>query len=270
MDGRIASLDDAPYWIERGQGLPVVFLHGYPLTHQIFEPQLEPISRDHHAILLDLPGYALAAGQSVPDSLSGFADRVHEFLAERFSTRVVLLGHSFGGYIALELMRRHPEQLRALILADTRSQADTPEARQKRIATADCLQTPGEQLDSAQIARTLVARSTWEKNGPLVDHVRSIAASVPTRTVIATLRALADRPDLTPVLATIRVPTLILWGVDDQLIPPSQSAAMVPLVPGCTGEGLAGAGHLPSLESPDAFSRTILTFLGRLDAGSPH
>lgn len=246
----------------------MVFLHGYPLTHEIFEPQLETMARDHHAILLDLPGYGRAAEQPVPESLSGFADRVHEFLAERFSTPVALLGHSFGGYIALELMRKHPEQLDALILANTRSTPDGTEAREARLATAKRLEDPAEHLDAGAVAKTLVAPATFESNRALVDRLRTIVSGVPSRTVVATLRAIAGRSDLTPVLSRIQVPTLVIWGEEDRLIPPAQSQSMVSLLPGGRGIGLPGAGHLPSLETPDAFSRAVLELLRRSGSSS--
>jgi pimeloyl-ACP methyl ester carboxylesterase len=256
--------------IERGTGRPVVFLHGYPLTHAIFGPQLEAISRDHHVVLLDLPGFGLAGAQPVPDPLSGFAESVHGFLAEHFSVPVVLVGHSFGGYVALELVRDHPEQFAGLVLTNTRSEPDGAEAREKRWATARRLENPDEHLDTSAIARGLLSPSAEETGGPLVDTVREIVASVPSRTLVATLRAIAGRADLTPVLETIHVPTLVIWGEEDQLIPPPQSRSMVPRIRGGSGIGIPWAGHLPSLEAPEAFDRALIDILARIAAPSPH
>lgn len=268
MSAGSTPADDTRSWLEGGQGRAVVFLHGYPLTREIFRPQLEPISREYHAVLLDLPGYGRAEGQPVPETLAGFADHVHDFLTERFPAPVVLVGHSFGGYIALEMWRRHPERVGALVLTDTRSQPDTPEARQKRLATAKRLEEPGERLDAAEIVRGLLAPATLTGDRRLVDHLQEIVANVPASTVIATLRAIAERPDLTPVLSTIRVPTLVVWGEEDQLIPPSQSQSMVQQISGSVGVGIPRAGHLPSLESPEALSQALDTFLARVGPAS--
>lgn len=260
--------DSSPRWTERGRGRPVVFLHGYPLTHEIFSPQLESISRAYHVVLLDFPGYGLAQGQPIPRSLTGFADFVHDLLAERFPGPVSLVGHSFGGYVALELARKHPEQLASLVLADTRARADTPVAREKRLATAKRLEEPREHLDPGEVVRGLLARSTWSNDRALVERLTEMVAGVASRTIIATLRAIADRPDLTPILSTVHVPTLVIWGEEDQLIPPAESQEIVAHVVGCRGVGIPSAGHLPSLESPAAFSGAILAHLEQLGPAS--
>ena len=113
--------------IERGGGLPLVFLHGYPLNHTMWMPLLESLPDGTQAVLLDLPGYGLAEDWSVPDTLAGFSESVHRALAGRFRGPAVLVGHSFGGYLALQLYHDHPDQFRGLVLTNTRSGADSPE-----------------------------------------------------------------------------------------------------------------------------------------------
>ncbi|MGA8302712.1 MAG: alpha/beta hydrolase [Thermoplasmata archaeon] len=255
--------------LERGSGPAVVFLHGYPLNHSMWTPQLEDLSFSHHVILLDLPGYGLAGDWSVPDTLSGFAESVHRTLIERFSTPVAFVGHSFGGYVAIQLFRDHPEQFRALILTNTRSEPDSPEAKEKRLALAARLEDPTQSLEVDEVARSLVAPATWHMGGPVVENVRSMVREARPATIRSTLRAIADRPDSTPVLPNIRVPALVVWGSEDRLIPPQQTQLMVPRIPGGTGVGIAGAGHLPSLEKSQAFSGAVRDFLGRIPEKSP-
>jgi 3-oxoadipate enol-lactonase len=257
-----------PAWpsIERGAGTPVVFLHGYPLNHNIWTPQLGRLSRGHRVVLLDMPGCGLAQETEVPDSLTEFAKGLGETLLQRFSEPVVLVGHSFGGYVALELYRRHPGQFRALVLADTRSEADDPPTRAKRIATVERLADPAEGLDIEATTRSLLAPATWTAEDPVVDTVRSIVQSARTPAIVGMLRAIAGRADLTPVLPQISVPTLVVWGEEDQLIPPSQTQSMVFRIRASSGVGIPGCGHLPFLESPDAFARTLDDFLARLPA----
>jgi 3-oxoadipate enol-lactonase len=249
--------------LERGEGEPVVFLHGYPLSHAMWQPQLEALSRDHQVVLLDLPGYGLAEEWPVPNTLSGFSDKLHLILASRFPGPVAVVGHSFGGYVALQLYHDSPEQFAALVLTNSRSEADTPEARDTRLATAKRLGDPTQSLDVEGIARSLVAPTTWAARGPVVETVRSMVRRARPSTVVATLQAIAGRPDLTPVLSTIHVPTLVLWGEEDQLIPPSQSQSMVARISNSVGVSIPGAGHLPSLEAPEPFNRAVNNLLGR-------
>jgi 3-oxoadipate enol-lactonase len=260
-----------PAWssIEQGEGPPVVFLHGYPLNHSIWAPQLEALSGDHRVVLLDLPGYGLTQDSAVPNSLEAFASGLGATLAGPFAGPVVLVGHSFGGYIALELYRTHPEKFRALVLTDTRSEADDAPTRAKRLATVERLSDPSEGLDVEATVRGLLAPATWRAAGPLVASVRGIVSSARSPAIIGSLEAIARRADLTPVLRTIRVPTLVVWGEEDQLIPPAQSQAMIGQIPGAAGIGIAAAGHLPFLESPEEFARALHGFLKALPPAGP-
>jgi 3-oxoadipate enol-lactonase len=250
--------------LERGQGTPVVFLHGYPLNHEMWLPQLERLSARCRVVLLDLPGYGLARADPVPDTLSGFAESVHQSLSQHLPKRTVVVGHSFGGYVALELFRTHSDDFEALVLTNTRSEADAPEAREKRLATARRLEDPKETLDVEATVRGLFAPATWQAGDRVVDIARAMVRSAPAPTVIHTLRAIARRPDLTPVLSAISVPTLVIWGEEDQLIPPAQTRSMVTLIAGATGVGVPRAGHLPSLEAPGPFGEALENFLGHL------
>jgi len=227
-------------------------------------PLLDTIPTGIQPALLDLPGYGLAEDWPVPEGLAGFAESVHQTLSGRFRGPVVLVGHSFGGYVALQLYRDHPDQFRGLVLTNTRSGADSPEAREKRLATVQRLQDPTQTLDVEATTRGLVAPRTWDAAGPVVEAARTMVRAARSPTVCSTLRAMAGRSDLTPVLATIHVPTLVIWGEEDQLIPVSETQSMVARIAGASGQGISGAGHLPSLEAPVEFGRALKGLLHRV------
>ena len=168
------------------------------------------------------------------------------------------------GYVALQLYRDHPDQFRGLVLTNTRSGADSPEAREKRLATVQRLQDPTQTLDVEATTRGLVAPRTWDAAGPVVEAARTMVRAARSPTVCSTLRAMAGRSDLTPVLATIHVPTLVIWGEEDQLIPVSETQSMVARIAGASGQGISGAGHLPSLEAPVEFGRALKGLLHRV------
>lgn len=252
--------------LERGSGMPVVFLHGYPLHHALWQDQLEAFSARYRVIALDLPGFGLAAEESVPDSLSGFSGRVDAFLERRGLGPVVVVGHSFGGYIALQLYRDHPARFRGLVLSNTRAVPDTPETREKRMALVRRLADPRESLDLDETTRGLVAPATWERDPSLVDRVRTMVAEARSPALRGSLTAMARRPDLTPVLPSVAVPTLVLWGDEDRLIPPAQSESMVALLPDGAGVGIPGAGHLAPLEAPHAFGAALGRYLDQVSS----
>jgi 3-oxoadipate enol-lactonase len=255
-----------PHWpvVERGRGRPVVFLHGYPLNHSIFEPQLGALSARSRVVLLDLPGYGLAEEWTVPETLGEFAESVHRTLSRHLASPAVIVGHSFGGYVALELVRTHPELVEALVLADTRAEPDPPLVREERLALARRLEEPGERLEVEEVVGSLLSPASVAINGAIPNTVRRIVSEARSPAVVRTLRAIAHRPDLGPVLPNIGVPTMVVWGVQDRLIPPSQSRAMVERIPGSSGVGIAGAGHLPSLEAPETFNHALSEMMDHL------
>jgi 3-oxoadipate enol-lactonase len=256
------GLDTDPLpMVARGKGPPVIFLHGYPLNHATWDRQLEPLSVGHKIVLLDFPGYGRATERAAPATLTGFSESVHATLDALSLSPATIFGHSFGGYVALQLYRDHPDDFRGLGLVSTRAEADSPEARAKRLATIERLRMPGESLDIEGTVRGLVAESTVRDRPAIVQTVREIVQAAPTRAILPTLQAIADRPDLTPILSRIQVPTLVLWGEKDGLIPPAQTQALVPRIRGAQGEGFPNAGHLASLESPEAFNTAIRKFL---------
>ncbi|HKS60011.1 MAG TPA: alpha/beta hydrolase [Thermoplasmata archaeon] len=252
-----------PNWpaVKQGAGHPVVFLHGYPLDHTIWDPQLHRPLPGHRYVALDLPGYGLAADSSVPETLSGFAESVNQTLGRRIREPVTVVGHSFGGYIALEMFRAHPERFAALVLTNTRSDPDTPEAKEKRLRLVRSLEDPAQGLDIEATARALLSPATWEAAGPVARHVLNVVRRAKTPALLGALKAIASRPDLTPLLATISVPVLVIWGEEDQLIPPAQSQKMMAHLRGAQHMGIPGAGHLPCLEAPSAFGKALERFL---------
>ncbi len=246
----------------QGVGPGVLLLHGYPLHRAMWRPQLAGLSDSYRVGLLDLPGYGTARGDEVPDTLAGFGEAVRKTVLGRMGGRATIVGHSFGGYVALQLYSVHPELFERLVLVSTRSGADSPEAREKRKATARRLTDRNEHLDVDEVAKSLLSDTTWGEQGPVVAVTRAIVGAASNATIVRTLTAIADRPDQTHALSSIRVPTLVLWGSNDRLIPPAETRALVAGIPGARGVEIAGAGHLSPLEATGTFNAAMRDFLG--------
>jgi pimeloyl-ACP methyl ester carboxylesterase len=148
-----------------------------------------------------------------------------------------------------------------LVLTDTRSAADTSEARAKRLATVERLGHPAEGLDIPGTVRGLLAPSTISGQPSVVSVVERMVSAPTPRALVPTLLAIAHRPDLTPVLARIEVPTLVIWGEEDRLIPPAESQSMTTRIHGALGVAIPNAGHLPSLETPEPFTNALQKYL---------
>lgn len=246
-----------------GRGLPVVLLHAFPLNRMMWEPQIAALFGECRCIAPDLRGFG-DSPRSGPYSIDQYADDVVALLDALQIERAVVGGLSMGGYVALALWRRHRKRIRALVLADTRSGADTDEGKQKRGELIALAQSEGSAAVADRQITGLLGKSTREKQPELVDRIRSIMAGESPAGIVGALEAMRDRPDSTPLLAGIDVPTLIVVGDEDVVTPPKEARAMHEAIRGSRLEVIPAAGHLSNLERPAAFNAALSDFVGSL------
>lgn len=252
--------------VESGQGAPVVLLHGFPLDHTLWDGQAAAFSPGFRIITPDLPGHGnspILAGLMTVDRM---ADSVIALLEELNITEPVTLGGlSMGGYVALSVAARYPERLRALMLFDTKSAADTPAAAALREKNARAIDETGSTEDFLRgMLPKLFADSTRRNAPEVVAETEAIMRRSLPEGVSATLRALASRPDRTEILAKIAVPTLVVVGEEDAISPPEEMKRMAEMIPRCRFSVIPHAGHLSPLENPSAVNLTMGTFLDEL------
>jgi len=251
-----------------GTGIPVVLLHGFPHDRSLWAPQRNALVGRARCVTPDLRGFGqtpLGRDEGDPPiTIDRYADDVACLLDAIGVDRAVVGGLSMGGYVALALWRRHPARVRALVLANTRATADDDAAREKRRELIALAHARGSDAVAERMIVGMVGKSTRERSPALVDQVRRMLASAPVEGVVAALEAMMARPDSTPLLATITVPTLVVAGGEDALAPEREVRAMQAAIPGSRLEVIAGAGHLANLERPASFNHVLSEFLARL------
>ncbi len=246
---------------DTGSGTPVVLLHAFPLSRDMWAPQASLAERVR-LITPDLYGFG---GSPLPPggwTVDSMADALAEWLTElQVSEPVVLGGLSMGGYVALAFARRHPGRLRGLILADTKAEADSAEARAGRDKMIAFVRENSAADVVEQLLPKLLGETTRTTNPAVADKVRSIGTPQTKDGVAAALAALRDRPDATPGLATIQVPTLVIVGTEDTLTPPAVAKALAGGIRGAMLTEIPGAGHLSNLEAPSEFNAAVQKFV---------
>jgi YbgC/YbaW family acyl-CoA thioester hydrolase len=245
----------------RGQGPAVLFIHGYPLDHTLWEHQLAHLD-GWTRIAPDLRGMGQSDAPDLGYSMATYADDLLALLNTLGVDRVVLCGVSMGGYIAFEMLRRAPERIRALVLMDTRAEPDTADARKARdLASAQAREGGAASIAAAMLPR-LLGRTVAEENPVLVERVRRMMESTPVAGILGALGALRDRPDSAPLLPTlVALPTLIVVGEDDQITPRDHAQAMADAIPGARLAVVPEAGHLTPVERPEAATALLVDFL---------
>ncbi len=251
-----------------GAGPVVVLLHAFPLSRAMWRPQREDLQAVCRVVTPDLRGFGGTGGFAGPPSVDRMADDVAALLdALRVNEPVVVGGLSMGGYVALAFARRFPGRLRGLILADTRAEADTPEGKANRDRTIALARSHSAGEVFEQMLPKMVSEETRSRRPGVIGEARRIAAGQSQVGVIAALQALRDRPDATPSLRAIAVPTLVLVGSDDVLTPPAAAQALAAGIAGSQLAVIQGAGHLSNLEQPGLFNAAVRTFLPRILTG---
>jgi 3-oxoadipate enol-lactonase len=254
VNGIQLSYDDA------GSGLPVVFLHGFPLDRSMWAPQVGALVGQARCITPDMRGLGASSG-AAPYSMDQYADDVAALMDTLALDDAVLVGLSMGGYIAFAFWRRHRARVRALVLADTRAGADSEEGREKRRRLIEVARARGSATVAEMQLASMVGTTTRERRPTVADTVRAMMAAAPVDGIVGALEAMMARPDSTPTLATIEVPTLIVVGDEDGLTPPSEAHSMHEQIRGSRLEVLPRTGHVSNLEQPSAFNHVVSEFV---------
>jgi pimeloyl-ACP methyl ester carboxylesterase len=251
-------------YLEAGAGWPVLLIHAFPLNADMWRPQLERVPDGWRFIAPDLRGFGpaaepLPAGR--PMTVDDFAGDLAALLDRLHIDRAVIGGLSMGGYVTFALFRRSPERFSGMILADTKSQADTPEGREGRLKMIALVRVGGASAVADQMLPKLLGATSTRTRPELVSQVRQMIESTSASAIAGALEVLSARPDSTPDLARMAYPALIVVGAEDVLTPVSDAEALDRRIARSCLVVLPEAGHLSNLESPDAFSKALADFL---------
>lgn len=247
----------------RGAGPALLLVHGFPFDHAMWSNQLGDVS-GWRCIAPDLRG---AGASDVPAdgySMMRYAEDLRRICAALDLQTLVCCGFSMGGYILFEFLRRYPRLVRALILCDTRAEADTPEGQRTRDEHAALVVRDGLGALADLLLPKLLGATSRTGNPSLTERVRAMVLRQPITGVVGGLRAMRDRPDSTSGLSGIRVPTLVICGAEDTVTPPAPAKAMAQRIPGARYVEVEGAGHLAPLEQPDQVTAAVREFLAGL------
>ena len=280
-DSPAESLQGRTVMDDAGEGVPLLLLHAFPLSRRMWQPQLAGLAGSCRLLAPDLPGFggsppwpAVASadrGGGVGGGGAAAACRMEDMAAaavarldEAGVAAAVVCGLSMGGYVALALYELFRDRVRGLVLADTRAGADDEAGRGRRLESARAVESGGPPalpaLASSLVPRLIAPRTRTARTELVAWLHREIAAARPAG-IAAAQRGMAERPDRTSLLPGIAVPTLVVVGEEDEITPRAESLILRDRIPGARLATIAGAGHLSSLEQPEAWNGALREFL---------
>lgn len=231
----------------------VLLIHGWPMDASMWDQQVEALAGDLAVVAPHMPGFGGTPSAGPIMSMDAAAAAAAGAAADQGLERVVVCGLSMGGYVGLAMWRRHREMVAGFVFANTRAGADDDAGKERRRALATRLRAEGSEFlveSPPPLLSDGAPPELWER-------VKATVAAQPAEAIAAAALGMAERPDSTPSLGGIDVPTLVITSSGDTLIPPEATAPMADQIPGARLEVLEGAGHLSNLEAPEEFTRLI-------------
>lgn len=244
-----------------GNGDPIVLIHGFPLTREIWDAQSDHLARGKLAIRPDLRGMGKSGVTDGPYLMEALAGDIAAMLDAMGIERAALAGHSLGGYVAMAFCRMFTERVSKLALVCSRLAADTPETAKNRENLADRLERDGridDVIDS--YLPKLFAPETVEGRPEIVERAREIAQRNNPRGAAAMLRGMAMRVDSYDIAQELEMPVLIVAGGADQVVGLAEAQEMCRAFPGAQLKVLGRSGHVPMLEESESLATILNEF----------
>jgi pimeloyl-ACP methyl ester carboxylesterase len=238
-------------------GTPVVLLHAFPVTSAMYDAVATRLAEQHHVVSPDLRGFGGSVLGDDEPSLDLMADDVAALLGRLDLDRVVLAGLSMGGYVAMAMLRRHPQRIAAVVLMDTKAAADAPQARENRERMARAVLDEGPSALRPML-ESLLGETTQRERPQVVDMVVRWIEAVDPQGVAWAQRAMAARPSSFRTLADARIPGFVVVGEEDTLTTHDDALAMAAaFAPQVPVHVIPRAGHLSAVENPDAVAGAL-------------
>lgn len=254
---------------DAGHGLPVLLIHGFPLSRRMWRPQVAALIRAGYRVITpDLPGFGASPPLEGPVSMDAYADAVVALLDRLEIEKAVIGGMSMGGYVLLNLAERYPQRLLAALYLVTRAAADDSTGKVRRGDMAGAVSGGNRAVVAETFEKLLFAPSIPRRRPTLVMEVRGWMESASPEGTIGALLAMRDRKDYLDLLPTLRTPALVIGAGADAAVPPAHAEALAAGLPDAELQIIAGGGHMVNLEQPTLFNRLLLNFLKKITAPS--
>jgi pimeloyl-ACP methyl ester carboxylesterase len=241
-----------------GSGQPLILIHGYPLSGELFKNNRAALAKNFRVITVDLPGFGGSTTPSRSASIENYATTMLAFMDAVKIDKAIVGGMSMGGMTLLQMYKMAPERFKGLIFIDTTADAAAPAEAGNWRGTAQQAEMMGvSSLVPALLPRMLTGKSRMEMPNQ-VEFLGGLVKQASLNGAIGGANALAARPDANPILPTIGVPTLLVFGVEDNVTPIELAMKMQKGIVGSKLVLIPGAGHAATFEKAAAASAAML------------
>lgn len=248
------------YFHEEGNGQPIVFLHGFCDSHELWSQFIRPFTINYRVLTPDLPGFGRSPLLTTPFTIDQIGDSIAVWLLEQGVERPLVVGHSLGGYVAMSLLARHSALLAGVCLFHSTPRPDSTERKNVRNKVIQFVQDHG----VAPFIETFVPGLFLDKNNPEIEATRRRAMSTPKASLLAYAEAMRDRPDRSETYSCTPLPALLVGGESDSLIPIEDLKSIAKNSPKSEFHRLESVAHMGIFEAKNQCQTIILRFAAHL------
>ncbi len=245
------------YYQRQGAGTPVVLLHGFCETLAVWEAIIPELSKSNQVIALDLPGFGGSDHLQAPTSLKQVAIQVHSFLQSLHIKKYVIIGHSLGGYISLELAKLYPESILGIGMIHSTAFSDNLEKKNIRKKTIDFVRKNG----VSAFIKSFVPQLFADKKSPYIKVLIDMAKKTPEKSLINYTIAMMERKDYGLILKNWVNPLIFIAGEKDEIVPIDRSRKHLQYVPENCFFELSEVGHLGMYEASQKVVNLLIKYV---------
>ena len=247
---------------EFGSGKPVVLLHAFPLSRKMWLPQIDYLTANKCRLIIpDIRGFGESHNFADINAIEDMANDIAELLISLKIEQAIFVGLSMGGYVLLNFFSRKPEKFAALVLCDTTSEADSEEKRESRLDLIEKIEKNGVQALIDEMLPKVFCDFTKQNNTHLIKEVKQMFDEVNPKAAIAALRGIAERKNLTHLLSDTSLPTLLIFGKDDQITNNTVAEQLNQQIKNSQLFFVENAGHYSNIEQPQLFNKILVDFM---------
>lgn len=249
----------------RGRGLPIVLLHGYLEAGEVWEPLSERLEGEFRMIAPDLPGHGDSGIRGEVHTMEFLAAAVKEVIKDAGEKKVMMVGHSLGGYVTLAFVEMFPELLSGYVLFHSHPHADTPEAIERRNREIAVVRAGRKNIMYPGNISMMFAKENLKSMKAELERSKKIASRNPGEGIIALLNGMIARPSRQYILEDGRVPLLWILGRHDLYFSPERAMRDTGLPHNAEVVILEKSGHLGFIEEADMSAGLIGSFAQKLE-----
>lgn len=245
---------------DSGRGQALVLLHGYLEAKEVWNPVVEILERSYRVISVDLPGHGNSGVAGEVHTMEFLAESVRMVVEQTGVKRILLAGHSLGGYVTLAFLEKYPDMLAGYVLFHSHPEADTPEAIAKRNREIMVVEAGKKDIMYPANISMMFAEKNLPHMASALARSKQIASLIPARGIIAMLNGMMVRPSRVSVLEKGIVPLLWLLGRHDRYFSPEKVLATIKIPENGRVAILENSGHLGFIEETEVSTKLICEF----------